>query len=286
MAFVSSTALMIRQSDTGPTGSPRSITTAPDAATASQGDHVSDRLGASRSSGYREGVDPDQDSSEPSSDSTPVPSAPSDATGQDRFAEYVLPELEVLGRVALSLTRSAADAEDLVQETLLRAYRAIDRFDGRYPRAWLLTIMRNAQVNRVRRKRPELLRDPEDAVRTMSDTDGEGSTTEDRVMHAQFDSSVESAFNELPTKFREVVELVDLNQLSYAEAAEILDVPVGTVMSRLHRGRKRIRDHLGSDHPAARLAASRKNKEQTDEPAGDAEGSVDGSESEEVRERS
>ena len=177
--------------------------------------------------------------------------------GADRFAAYVLPELDVLGRVALSLTRSAPDAEDLVQETLLRAYRAIDRFDGRYPRAWLLTIMRNAQVNRVRRKRPELLRDPEDAVRTMSDTDGEGSTTEDRVMHGQFDSVVEVAFNELPLKFREVVELVDLNQLSYQEAADVLEVPVGTVMSRLHRGRKRIRDHLGDDHPAARTAATR-----------------------------
>ena len=78
--------------------------------------------------------------------------------GQDaRFNEYVVPELDVLYRVAYSITRNKTDAEDLVQDTMLRAYRAIERFDGRYPRAWLLTIMRNAQINRVRRKRPELL---------------------------------------------------------------------------------------------------------------------------------
>ncbi len=240
MDFVSNTALLTRPAED---------------AVDVRGDLVPDRLGGIEGNGYRERVEPDQDPTAPS----PAPS--SSSTGEDRFSEYVLPELEVMGRVALSLTRSASDAEDLVQETLLRAYRAIDRFDGRYPRAWLLTIMRNAQVNRVRRRRPELLRDPEDAVRTMSDTDGEGSTTEDRAMHGQFDSVVESAFNELPVKFREVVELVDLNQLSYAEAAEILDVPVGTIMSRLHRGRKRIRDHLGPDHPAAKLAASRQAKE-------------------------
>lgn len=165
-------------------------------------------------------------------------------SSEARFAELVLPEVEILGRVALSLTRNNADAEDLVQETMLRAYRAIDRFDGRYPRAWLMTIMRNAQINRVRRKRPELMRDPDEAVRVLSDTEGEGSTTEDNVMYAEFDPLVERAFTNLPEKFREVVELVDLNELSYQEAADALDVPVGTVMSRLHRGRRRIREEL------------------------------------------
>ena len=82
------------------------------------------------------------------------------AAADAAFARYVTPELDVLYRVALSITRKPADAEDLVQDTLLRAYRSIERFDGRYPRAWLLTIMRNAQINRVRRKRPELLREP------------------------------------------------------------------------------------------------------------------------------
>ena len=74
------------------------------------------------------------------------------------FERYVLPELDVLLRVARSLTHNAADAEDLVQETLIRAHRSIDRFDGRHPRAWLLTILRNANVNRARRRRPRTRR--------------------------------------------------------------------------------------------------------------------------------
>ena len=73
----------------------------------------------------------------------------------------VLPEVDVMWRVAMSLTRNRANAEDLVQESLLRAYKAIDSFDGRYPRAWLLTILRNTERNRHRRRRPELLSDPE-----------------------------------------------------------------------------------------------------------------------------
>ncbi|MDA8074276.1 MAG: sigma factor, partial [Actinomycetota bacterium] len=71
---------------------------------------------------------------------------------EDAFARYVLPELEVLARVAFSICRNKADAEDLVQETLLCAYRAIDRFDGAHPRAWLFTIMRNAEAKRYRRR--------------------------------------------------------------------------------------------------------------------------------------
>ncbi|MGH9268240.1 MAG: sigma factor, partial [Acidimicrobiales bacterium] len=83
---------------------------------------------------------------------------------QDRrlaFDRHVVPEIEVLLRVARTIVSRPADAEDLVQETLLRAYRGIKSFDGRHPRAWLLTIMRNAHVNSVRRRRPELLDDPD-----------------------------------------------------------------------------------------------------------------------------
>lgn len=158
-------------------------------------------------------------------------------TRHDAFAAYVLPEVEVLLRVARSLTRHPADAEDLVQDTLLRAYRAIDRFDGRHPRAWLLTILRNTHVNRVRGRRPEVL----------SDTEGERAAApaaeepEAVVLRGTFDAAVERAFVGLPDKFRRVVELVDLGGLSYQEAAVTLDVPVGTVMSRLHRGRGRVR---------------------------------------------
>jgi len=144
--------------------------------------------------------------------------------------------------VARSLTNSGADAEDLVQETLLRAFRSIDRFDGRHPRAWLLTIVRNAESNRHRR-RPELLDDPDQLERH----EGWGSiarSTEELVLDAQFDPVVQQAFERLPAKLRVVVELVDLDGLCYQEAADALGVPIGTVMSRLHRARRRIRDRV------------------------------------------
>lgn len=157
--------------------------------------------------------------------------------------------MDVLYRFARSRTYSAADAEDLVQDTLLRAYRAIDRFDGRHPRAWLLTIMRNANISEARRKRPMLLRDGDD-VGAIADRTGQGaSSAEQVVMDRQFDHEVEAAYRALPDQFREAIDLVDLGGLSYDSAASVLDVPVGTVMSRLHRGRKRIRNALQSPVP-------------------------------------
>lgn len=146
-------------------------------------------------------------------------------------------------RVALSLTRDRSDAEDLVQDTLLRAFRAIEGFDGRYPRAWLLTIMRNAHINNHRKRRPGLLRDP-DHGEEQPDQRGPDTSAEAVAMAGTFDAAVEEAFLSLPDDFRQVVTLVDIDQLSYADAAELMGTPVGTVMSRLHRARKRIRDHL------------------------------------------
>lgn len=171
-------------------------------------------------------------------------STTSDSTAEDAFSRYVTPELDVLYRVARSITRNPTDAEDLVQDTLIRAYKAIDRFDGRYPRAWLLTIMRNAQINRVRRKRPELLRDPDLTMQRMADTSEDGQGVENIVMHDEFDAAIETSLDNLSERFRTVIDLVDISGLSYQEAADILDVPVGTVMSRLHRARKRIRTDL------------------------------------------
>ena len=162
------------------------------------------------------------------------------------FNRYVVPEIEVLYRVARSITRNPTDAEDLVQDTMLRAYRAVDRFDGRHPRAWLLTIMRNAQINRVRRKRPELLHDPDTAIERLQDQSSRQLGPENTVVEAVFDAAIEDALEALPDKFRTVVQLIDIQGLSYQEAAEVLGVPTGTVMSRLHRARTRIRKHLES----------------------------------------
>ncbi len=159
-----------------------------------------------------------------------------------RFERWVLPEVEVLLRVARSMTRNGHDAEDLVQETMIRAFKAIDRFDGRYPRAWLLTIMRNAEINRTRRKRPSLLTEGQQSL--PDPVADEGATAESTALASTFDGAVEVALAALSPEFRQMVELVDLGGLSYAQAAEVAGVPEGTVMSRLHRARRRMREQL------------------------------------------
>ena len=164
------------------------------------------------------------------------------ATNDTAFERHVLPEIEVLLRVANSLTRNYAEAEDLVQDTLIRAYRGIDGFDGRHARAWLLTILRNTHINRNRRRRPELLRDPDAATDRMISAASDDRT--DAIIDDELDAEIVQALDSLDEPFRRVVELVDIDGLTYAEAAEVLDVPVGTVMSRLHRARSRIRDRL------------------------------------------
>lgn len=163
-------------------------------------------------------------------------------TGKARFDHFVVPEIDVMLRVARSITGHTAEAEDLVQDALLRAYRAIDKFDGKHPRAWLLTIVRHTNVNRNRRQRPTLLDDP-DAPEVESQA-GASVSTEDAYLDGTFDASVEASLAGLAPDARGVIELVDLAGLSYAEAAEVLDVPIGTVMSRLHRARRRIREDL------------------------------------------
>jgi RNA polymerase sigma-70 factor (ECF subfamily) len=173
------------------------------------------------------------------------PAASAAEQRQEAFARYVLPEVDVLLRVARSLTRRAADAEDLVQDTLLRAFRGIDGFDGAHPRAWLLTIMRNAHINRNRRRRPQLLDDQDAAFERLAAAEGLGAQTpEGLVVGETFDHVVTDALAALPERFQRVVILVDVEGLSYAEAAEALGVPVGTVMSRLHRARARMRQRL------------------------------------------
>lgn len=163
-------------------------------------------------------------------------------TDEEAFERHVLPEIEVLLRVARSMTRNHAEAEDLVQDTLVRAYQGIGRFDGRYPRAWLLTILRNTHINRNRRRRPELLRD-QDATFERLESDA-ATDRADVLVEQTIDGEILAALDDLSDDFRRVVELVDIDGLTYPEAAEVLGVPVGTVMSRLHRARRRIRDRL------------------------------------------
>ncbi len=161
------------------------------------------------------------------------------------FRAHVQPEIEVLLRVALTLTRHPADAEDLVQETLVRAWRGLDTFDGSHPRAWLLTILRNTHTNLHRRRRPDLVDGAVDlpGARPAFGTD-EPPTPEDSTLGRMLPEDLERAVDSLAEPFRSTLLLVDVDGLNYAEAAEVLDVPVGTVESRLSRARERVRRHL------------------------------------------
>ena len=161
-----------------------------------------------------------------------------------RFREQVLPELDVLLRVARRLTRDASEAEDLLQDTLVRAYRGFARFDGRHPRAWLLTILRNTHRNRLRKRRPDLLEDEVAQRVPARGEDGREDGTAERALHEEFDPIVREALGSLSANHRAVIALVDLDGLTYQEAADVLEVPVGTVMSRLHRARGKVRAKL------------------------------------------
>ncbi len=163
------------------------------------------------------------------------------ARSEDRFTRYVVPEIPALLRVARSLTGDPHEAEDLVQETLLRAYRAMPSFDGAHPRAWLFTIARNTNANRYRRRRPEQLFRAEDAE---SVPEAQTSDPADLAESNAFGAAVRVAMTDLPEARRRVMQLVDVDGLSYAEAAAALGVPIGTVMSRLHRARRSVREEL------------------------------------------
>lgn len=176
--------------------------------------------------------------------------APDQVQRQDAFRVYVEPEIEVLLRVARTLTGSWADAEDVVQDTLIRAYKAIDSFDGRHPRAWLLTILRRAHLNSLRRQRPDLLNEVSDAETQRPAFGAAASRSpEDAVVDTVFDDLLQCAVDSLDERFRTVLLLIDVDQLSYTEVSEALGIPVGTVMSRLSRARDRVRTQLRANSP-------------------------------------
>ena len=172
----------------------------------------------------------------------------------EAFQRYVVPELPTLLRVARSLTHNPHDAEDLVQDTILRAYKAMSNFDGAHARAWLFTILRNTHINRNRRQRPNLFDDPHDAELV---PELRRSDPAELAEQAAFRDAVIAAVAALPDKMRVVVELVDLEMCTYAEVAMVLDIPIGTVMSRLHRGRRHIKEQLISSGLALGKASSR-----------------------------
>ncbi|MGD1011472.1 MAG: sigma-70 family RNA polymerase sigma factor [Acidimicrobiales bacterium] len=171
---------------------------------------------------------------------------------QATFAEDTTGFMDSLYTAALRMTRNPADAQDLVQETYLKAYRGYEGFEtGTNLKAWLYRILTNTFINsyRSRKRHPEEteLDDVEELYlfRRMSGRDGAlGRSAEDEALDWITDAEVKEALELLPENFRMTVLLSDVEGFAYKEIAEIMDVPVGTVMSRLHRGRRALQKTL------------------------------------------
>jgi RNA polymerase sigma-70 factor, ECF subfamily len=172
---------------------------------------------------------------------------------QAKFADLAMEHMSSLYTAALRMTRNPSDAEDLVQETYLKAYRAFGTFqEGTNLKAWLYKILTNTFINsyRAKKRRPEQseLDDVEDLYlyRRLGGLEAAaaGRSAEEEVLEHFTESDVKAAVESLPEQFRMAVLLADVEGFSYKEIAEILDVPIGTVMSRLHRGRKALQKAL------------------------------------------
>jgi RNA polymerase sigma-70 factor (ECF subfamily) len=172
---------------------------------------------------------------------------------KEEFEEVALPHFDALFNLALNLTRNRKDAEDLVQEAFLRAYRFFDTYRaGTQIRAWLFRILRNTFINRYRaaRARPDevdfgrIESSYEQTIDQVFARDHGQPTPEDIVMEGILDSEVQQALAALPEEYRSVVLLALVEELSYKEIAAALSIPLGTVMSRLHRGRKALQAAL------------------------------------------
>jgi RNA polymerase sigma-70 factor (ECF subfamily) len=159
-----------------------------------------------------------------------------------RFERTVTPHLEAAYNLARWLTRNDQDAEDIVQEACMRAFRSLDGFLGTDGRPWLLTIVRNTSYTWLHRNRRQELTIPlDDRLLNVAD-DSPG--PEAAVLRNADRQALSAALDDLPVEFREVIVLREMEDLSYREIAEIADIPIGTVMSRLARARKRLQESL------------------------------------------
>jgi RNA polymerase sigma-70 factor (ECF subfamily) len=172
---------------------------------------------------------------------------------QALFSDLAMEYMPALYTAALRMTRNPADAEDLVQETYLKAYRAFATFEaGTNLKAWLYRILTNTYINtyRAKKRRPEIadVEDVEDLYLyhhlSADRGGGTGRSAEDEALDRFTDTDVKEAIESLPDTFRLAVLLADVEGFSYKEIAEITDVPIGTVMSRIHRGRKALQKAL------------------------------------------
>lgn len=188
--------------------------------------------------------------------SLPPTDRPTDDTRRERFQSEVWPEAAMLMRTAISMTPDSAEAEDLVQDTLLKAFKAINQLEpGTSPRSWLLTMLRRTWIDRWRRRerRPDGQAVDLDSVAELSTETSDSRVagehddqwTDPQALLSRFaDQEIINALHLLPEGNRWALLLVDVQSLSVDEAAKTLDVAPGTIKSRLHRGRAMLRDQL------------------------------------------
>jgi RNA polymerase sigma-70 factor (ECF subfamily) len=166
-----------------------------------------------------------------------------------QFEREAVPHTDVLYNFALRMTNNAADAEDLLQETFLKAYRFWDSYEqGTNIRAWLFRILKNSYINRYRKesREPETVDYDEGKsyYATLRTTTADAADLQEATFGSLLDDDVAGAITKLPDEFRTVLILCDIEGLTYEEAAQFVDIPLGTVRSRLHRARKVLRMRL------------------------------------------
>lgn len=167
------------------------------------------------------------------------------------FEREAVPHMDFLYNYALRMSGNADDANDLVQETYLKAYRFWDRYEkGTNVRAWLFRIMKNSFINRYRKesRSPDSVdyHDIQNYFNLIRADETDPNDLQEKIFGGLMEDDVARAVESLPEEFRTVVILSDIEGLSYEEIAEFVDCPIGTIRSRLHRGRKLLRERLSS----------------------------------------
>lgn len=168
---------------------------------------------------------------------------------QEDFEEEIIPHLDAMYNFALRLTSDPSDAEDLVQDTIVKAFRFFSSYEkGTNAKAWLFRILKNSYINNYRKKSKKPSQVDYDEVSTFYETiraeRTDTSDLEDKMFRELIDDDISNALDELPEDFRTVVLLCDVEGFTYEEIANMLDVPIGTIRSRLHRGRNLLKAQL------------------------------------------